>query len=696
MTAPLLLEIGCEEIPARMIGRAATDLRERIVRILDQAGLAHGEAIAWGGCRRLGVRVEAVEVREGDRDEEVLGPPVSAAFGADGLPTAAAAGFARKQGVDPSALVRIRTPKGNYAGFRRTVSGRGVGEVLAAQLPPAVSAMSFPKTMRWHAGAHRWVRPVHWVVVLLGSDVLDLELFGVRSGRVSRGHRFLGAGGVEIPHPDGYVAALRAARVIVDPGERRDLLLRRLDEAAAGQGGTLLPDDALLEEVRDLVEWPGAVGGTFDRHYLELPREILVATLRHHQKAFAVQGPDGRLLPAFLAVANLEGDPGGHVRRGNEWVVGGRLADARFFWGEDRKSPLAERLPLLERVAFHARLGSYAEKAGRMMDLAAALADRLGLPPESAEASREAARVAKADLVTGLVGEFPELQGIIGGLLLRAEGRDGRVALAVFDHYRPAGPEDALPETVEGCVVSIADRLDTLSQFLSIGETPKGSRDPYGLRRAANGILRIVVERDLDLSLLDLHDVAGGQDALFAFLSDRLTGFLRDAGYSANEVLAVMRPRVSPTEMTTWRLGDLLARLEAIRTVRGREDFAHLLELVKRVDTIVVRNAENVAQAVEGAGKDDFLESEPAALELVSRLEAIGRDLERHAAKRRYHEVVEAFASLVRPVDRFFADVLVIDPSKPWQSWHRTDLLARLRSILTRYFDLRELAGEAD
>jgi glycyl-tRNA synthetase beta chain len=486
MKAPLLIEIGCEEIPARMIPAAASDLAARTGAILDQAGLAHGAVSSWGGTRRLAVRIDDVEARQADRSEQVLGPPASAAFDAGGKPTSAAAGFARKQGVAPEALRRIETEKGVYAGFQRDVAGRSVGEVLASTFPAAVAAMAFPKTMRWGSGAHRWVRPVHWLLAIHGGDVLPIELFEVRAGGSSMGHRFLAQGAVKIADPGAYAGALRAAFVLADPDERRKALSRRLAEAAAAAGGELVEDASLLEEVVDLVEWPGVVAGRFDDRFLDLPREILVTTLRHHQKSFSVQR-GYKLLPVFLSVANTDRDPAGHVRRGNEWVVSGRLEDARFFWDEDRRTPLSARLETLRRVTFHQKVGSYADKAERVANLAAEIARRVGLDDQRDIAvARDAGRLAKTDLVTGLVGEFPELQGIAGGLLLRGEGSDPAVADGVYEHYKPVGPEDGVPSSVTGAIVSLADKLDTVAALTAVGEAPTGSRDPFGLRRAAN------------------------------------------------------------------------------------------------------------------------------------------------------------------------------------------------------------------
>ena len=569
--------------------------------------------------------------------------------------------------------------------------------MLARDLPPAVEGMTFPKSMRWGEGRMRWVRPVHWLVALHGKDVLEVELLGVVASRESMGHRFLSKGPVRIPHPDRYEDSLAKARVVVDPQQRREQLRGKLAAAAHEAGGRLVPDPALLAEAADLVEWPNVVVGRFDERYLELPREILVTTLRYHQKCFSVQGEGGGLLPAFLALANTDRDPSGHVRRGNEWVVVGRLEDARFFWNEDRKAPLASHSEALNGVSFHARLGSYAEKASRMKALAGTIAERLSLTKAQADHCRQAAGLAKNDLVTGTVGEFPELQGRAGGLLLRAEGEPEPVARAVYSHYQPTGPDDEIPPTPEGCVVSIADKLNSLSQLIRVGKRPTGSRDPFGLRRAANGIFRILLERGWALSLQDLFDLAGSDKETLGFTLEWLQNFLRERGFTLNEIYAVFHPNVSGAEAFDWFLHDIVARLEAIRTVRDRSDFAHLVDLTKRVDNILLKGKEIIDSAAERVGDAaDFEESKEAALRLRELIGRYGGEIAERARSREYPEVIDILARFVEPVDQFFVDVLVLDPENPKATLSRRELLGQLRGVLTRCFDIRELAGQAD
>jgi glycyl-tRNA synthetase beta chain len=690
--AALLIEIVCEEIPARAIASASREFLDRVAAILDAAGLARGPGTAWGGTRRLAVRFEAVEGGLPPRGEEVLGPPASVAFRPDGSPTPALHGFARKQGIDVSLLRPTRTPKGEYAGFRREVPGRSLEAILGEHFASSVAAIPFPKTMRWGDGTHRWVRPVHALVALHGARALEIPLFDVVGGRRSLGHRFLAPGGIDIPSAAAYEETLRGAKVLVDPEERKVVLARRLGEAAREAGGEWVRDDVLLDEVAASVEWPGVVTGRFDPAFLDLPRELLVTTLRHHQKSFTVERA-GELLPVFLSVANTDADVAGHVRRGNEWVVSGRLADARFFWDEDRKRTLASRVADLERVTFHAALGSYGAKSLRVGACVRRLAERLGVEAGVAEAAERAAVLAKADLTTGLVGEFPELQGIVGGLLLEAEGADPAVARGVYEQYRPAGAEDLLPTAETAALVSVADRLDTLGGLLGAGERPTGSRDPFGLRRAANGVFRIVIDRGWSVAIRDLADLAGGGDATLAFLRERLENFLRDEGATANEAAAVLGAAGGDAAIAS-AIPDLLARLAALRGIRGRDDFAHLADLVKRVANILRKNAALAAEAARGS--DESPDPEPAVAALAERLGAAEAEIAEEVRSGNAAGVVDVLSRFVEPVERFFDEALVIDPASPQNTRSRLRLLQRLESTLTGHFDLRELPGAAD
>ncbi len=693
----LLLEVGCEEIPARMIPRAAAEFGRRVLGTLERAGLSHGKSEVWGGSRRLAVRVADVQARQEDRTELVLGPPAKIAFDKEGRPTGAATGFAKKQGVDPASLTPQQTDRGAYVGFSRDVLGKTVGQVLADTLPESIAGMPFPKSMRWFDGSSRWVRPVHWIVALHGSEILPLSVFGVEAGRISRAHRFLSSGEVRIGSAEEYEETLQRGRVLIDPEARRRRMVAALTEAAGEFGWTSVEDPGLLDEVVDLVEWPGAVAGRFDDAFLELPRELLITTLRHHQKCFSVQDADGALVAGFLAVTNTDKDPAGHIRRGNEWVVIGRLEDARFFWNQDRRRTLESRAAKLEGVAFHGKVGSYAAKADRMQSLAERIADRLGLSSDERDHASLGARLAKIDLVTETVGEFPELQGKVGGLLMEADGLPEAAARAVYSHHQPAGPDDDVPPTIAGRVVALADKLDTTTELIRIGEVPTGSRDPLGLRRATSGMWRIILESNWALSVADLHRLSSGSDELPAFLADRLASFLRERGYTANEILSVFRPRVSPEEAVERSLPDLVARLDSIRTVRARSDFAHLVDLTKRVDNILTKGVSDFeACADQVGGHAGYEEQQAPARDLWEMVEGSVERIESEAESKRYDEVIEILSEFVDPVDRFFVDVLVVDPGNPRATLYRKELLTRLRGVLTRCFDIRELAGQAE
>lgn len=688
----LLIEIGAEEIPARMIRAAARDFAEGVAGWLEAEGLAPGTPEIWGGSRRLAFRLECGE-RQADREEVVTGPPVSAAYDADGRPTPAAVGFARKQGVPPDRLERHETERGTYLGLTRHVEGRDVEEVLAEVVPAHVESMHFPKMMRWGDGALRWVRPVHWVLARFDERPLTFALLGVRSGGDSVGHRFLSDGAIAVPHASDYEARLEQAHVVVARDARRERLAGEMNTLAASVDGVPVEDAALLDEVADLVEWPGIVLGGFDAGYLKLPRELLITTLRHHQKCFSIRNREGELLPFFLAVANTDRDPGGHVRRGNEWVIGGRLEDARFFWSEDRKRPLAARAEELGRVILHADLGSYRDKSERMSRLATVLAERVGLSADVAHAAARAAAVAKNDLVSGTVGEFPELQGQVGGLLLRAEGAEEAVALAVYEHYRPVGPTDEIPASAAGAVVAAADKLDSVTEFVRSGRGPTGSKDPFGLRRAGNGLLRICLEKRWPLSIGDLAGISGAPAEIRPFVRERLTSLFRDQGFAPNEIASVLRPRLAPEAFEEWPLHGLLDRLQAIRNVRDRRDFRQLVQLTDRVDSILSRNAEHLEPKLPAATGSRL---SGVAATLDEHLRRVQPTLAAHADAGEYAPIVDLLGALVEPVDRFFEEVLVIDEADLAGTASRWGLLKELRGTLTAYFDIRELSGQAD
>jgi len=689
----LLFEIGCEEIPARMIPSAAAELLRRMVELLDGAAIDHGIASAWGGSRRLAVMVEAVADRQPDIDELVLGPPAKIAFDDSGELTGAARGFAKKQGIDAAELKSIDSERGSYVGYRKQSAGKSLQEVLAEALPSAVAGIPFAKTMRWGDGSIRWVRPVHWTVALHGTTALSISMLGVQSGVESHGHRFLSDGPIEIRNAEEYRSRLAEAFVVVDPAERRERLQQRLVSAATERDGILLTDERLLDEVRDLVEWPGIVVGEFDKSHLTLPQEILKTTLRYHQKCFSVVDHDGATLPYFMAVANTDKDPGGHVQRGNEWVVNGRLEDARFFWNEDLKQPLSAKKEILSRVVFHAKAGTFGDKSRRMEALSSKLALESGLEPDGVAAVGHAAALSKLDLVTGTVGEFPELQGQVGGLLLKAEGEPEEVCDAVYQHYLPGGADDLLPMGKLAPYVAAADRLDSISALIQAGEAPTGSRDPLGLRRAATGLYRIALDQGWPFSVNQLASWSSDGELVAPFLADRFERFLKDVGFSSGEIRAALRPQIDAAGWRQWPLPQIDARLKALSSVRDRNDFEQLADLVKRVDNILQKNGPTFKKAAaDGAS---FVEGAAAALALRGAVDAADGRLDELIDNRDFMGVIDLLAEFVTPVESFFADVLVVDKQDSGATASRGQLIERLFELLTRCFDVRELAGQA-
>jgi len=587
--ATFLLEILTEEIPAAALPGARRQIAELFGARLAEAGFSDLPIKALSTSRRLAVVVDDLPMRQPDRSEDLTGPPVSAAFAADGSPTPAGEGFARKVGLPLDEVGRVETSKGEYLAATVVHRGRATSEILAEMIPEIVAALRFPKMMRWGDGSHQFVRPVHGVVALLDDELVPFEIFGVASGRSTIGHRVHAPESFELATACGYAAAMAERSVMVDPDHRRTQLETLAEELAENAGAKVHPDPGLMAEHVELVEWPGLVAGAFEARYLDLPPEVVVTTLRHHQKCLVLEGADGGLNPGFIAVIDRRDDPEGLVQQGNEWVIGARLADAGFFFAEDRRTPLAEIVPDLERLEFHRVLGSLEDKAARVGELAAVLADGVADPDEL----RSAAQLAKADLLTHMVGEFPELQGVMGGHYLRLEDADDALWTAVRDHYLPVGFDGPVPDSVIGRLLGVADRLDTVAGLFAVGERPSGSKDPFGLRRAAQGAVKIVAESGWDLDLVYAVDAAaasvaehseGDREELTAavtvFVADRVRRWLTD----------VVRPRAALADRRGQRVGRHRRRRDGGRMVqpagcggprRGARDSALIVDLSK-------------------------------------------------------------------------------------------------------------------
>ena len=701
----LLLEIGCEEIPARMIDGAREELTRRISEALVRERLGESvEVKAFSTPRRLAVLAANVRAAQPDLEEQLQGPAVKVAF-KDGAPTPAAEAFAKKAGVPVASLERVTTPKGEYLTARARRKGRAAKDVLTELLPREVGSLYWPKAMYWRGkAAERFVRPVRWLVALFENDVIPAEFAGVRAGRRTEGHRLLGKA-ASLPSAALYQEMTRAAKVIADPGEREERIREQLSAALKAVRNARWRDDkSLLNTVVNLSEWPSVIAGSFDRTFLELPEEVLVTVMRDHQKYFAVEDSSGRLLPHFLAVLNSEGDPDGLIRHGNERVLRARFNDAQFFWNADQKIPLRDRLDLLKNVTFQKDLGSYYEKSERVAKLAEEIAQDLndmGTKADAATAA-DAAWLSKADLTTELVKEFTELQGIVGGLYARAQGLGEPIATAVYDQYKPHSMEDSAPRTINGAVLSIADKADSIAGMFALGLQPTGSKDPFALRRQANGIVKTVAEHKLAVSLrqlfFDAYKHYKGSEAakrflpqekyeaaVSAFLRERLDFFLREARGCAydvvNAVLAAGADDVS----------DALARAEAVSAARPERDFEAVSTSFKRM--------KNILRQASAAGKPPAKQFEPANLPeaaeraLAEQMAARVTATEQHRKAGRYRSALAEISKLRPAIDTFFDKVMVMVEDERLRA-NRLALLQKLLNDFSTIADFSEIVTE--
>ncbi len=699
--AEFLLEIGLEEVPARMIASAEAELLRRVVALLGRERLL-GERISlesgaksFSTPRRLAVYVADVLASQPDLSEQVTGPAVKIAY-KDGQPGAAAEAFARKNGVAVNELKTISTPKGEYIAVDVVKKGRNAAEVLLAELPKEIAAIYWAKNMRWIPGSNeKFVRPVLWMVCLLDDTVVPVEFAGKVAGRASFGHRVLSSGeAFEVEIPASYAAQLEGEYVLADAEARRHQIRKALDHVTRTvPGARWREDEALVDGVTHLTEWPEVLLGSFAPEYLALPEEVLVTVMRDHQKYFAVEGKDGKLLPHFLTVLNIATDAksAGIIRQGNERVLRARFNDARFFWEFDQRVPLVERVALLENVTFQKDLGSYAAKSERVRGLAAKLA---GLAAErgaalDADAVDEAARLAKTDLTTELVKEFTELQGVIGGLYAKAQGASDAVADAIYDQYLPASADDALPRSAEGAVLGVADRIDSIAGMFGLGLQPTGSKDPFALRRAANAIVRILAESGVPLLLSDVVGAATREHALEAqlnlFFGERVDFYLREVRGQAYDVAAAVRMAGADN------LADLLARAEAVTAVRGGgagDTFLAVAAAFKRMSNILEQamdKGETLSMSPDAA-----LYVDPAEGELAVAAEAAADRVAALASKREYEPALVEIAGLRPVIDAFFEKVMVMAPEAAVRA-NRLALLSRTVRDFSRIADFSQI-----
>jgi glycyl-tRNA synthetase beta chain len=701
-----LLEIGLEEIPARMIAGAEAELGKRVTDLLTRERLlgASGKVTTYSTPRRLAVLVEDVLATQADTEEKLTGPSWKVAF-KDGAPTAAAEAFAKKAGVAVADLEKITNAKGEYVGATVKRVGRAAAELLSSELPKEVLSIYWAKNMYWRAGKpERFVRPVRWVVALLDSTVVPLEIAGIAAGNASRGHRVLhGDAPVLLLKATGYKDGLRAASVVVDAAERRHSIRKALDAATRTvSGARWREDEALIETVVHLTEWPTVVLGDFEPEYLSLPEEVLVTVMRDHQKYFAVENADGKLAPHFLAVLNTEVDDEGRaiIRHGNARVLRARFKDAQFFWDFDQKTPLVDRVESLKNITFQKELGSYYEKTVENHKLAKNLFDRftvilqvLHSDPPDENALSTAVWLSKTDLTTELVKEFTELQGVIGGLYARAQGLSDKVADAIQWQYRPANTDDEIPPTAEGQLLGLADRAQTIVSMFSIGLSPTGSKDPFGLRRAGNAVVKILDKSQLPFSLSHLYDDAirratGSQADLErevrAFFAERLSFYLRDVyGFDYDIVNAVLAAGSNDVV-------DAIARAGALTAVRGSEDFLAVCEASKRIKNILRQATEKgTTIPVEVPQISSLTEPEERQL-LDSALELQVKFSGLHG-EREYVDALAAFATLRPAVYAFFDKPVIVFHPDPAVCGGRLALLRWVQAGFLRIADFSEI-----
>ncbi|MGB6430573.1 MAG: glycine--tRNA ligase subunit beta [Candidatus Acidiferrales bacterium] len=702
----LLIEIGCEEIPAGMIALATAEFKALLEKYLPAHRLIdpiadESRIETFAAPRRIAAACSSVLLRQPDEEREIVGPPKSVAYDSVGAPTRAATSFAEKQGVSVSKLFLVDTPRGECLAVKKITRGRAAQEILAELLPQVIAQIPWPRTMYWTgiAGLH-FIRPVRWIVALLDGKVVRFDLAGIAAGNLTSGHRFLGKSKIVLRGPKDYVARLRSNFVLARPEDRQRKIESELERLAKREGAKLHHDPALLNAVVYLNEYPTVIAGNFDPGYLDLPREILTTVMRDHQKYFALDRRDGSLAPGFLAVINLDRDRAGLIRAGHERVLRARFADARFFWEADQKCRLADNLPRLAQVTFQEKLGSYAQKVERVRALARWIADQWfaqGIHEASVAGVDRAAELAKCDLVTQMVGEFPELQGVVGGLYAKAQGEPQEISEAVRDHYRPVGLDDEIPRNLTGCTVSLADKLDTLVGCFAVGLAPTGSSDPFALRRAATGIVKIVVERKLPLSLsgavAQAARILGSSSprievapeverSVLDFLLDRARyAFEERWGGAYDEVKAALAAGADD-------LVDALRRMESVQAIRDTKNFEPLAVSFKRIRKILEKAGPASGWRLPAVRPELFVE--PAEKELYAAVARVSGEVENEKRARHYREALERIATLRPAVDRFFDGVMVMSEDAEVRK-NRLTLLAELLAQFSTIADFSEI-----
>jgi glycyl-tRNA synthetase beta chain len=690
-SADLLVEIGTEELPPKALRGLMDAFAANLAGALDEARLEHGDVHAYASPRRLAVIVDELTAGQEERRLSQKGPPVSVAYDDDGKPLPPATAFAKKCGVAVADLGRVKTDKGEWLAAETVEEGKTAAELLPGLVEKALAELPIPRRMRWGDGDAEFVRPVHWVVLLHGTDIVAGTVMGIDCGNTTMGHRFHSKGPITISAPSDYLETLeRGGRVIADFDVRRELVRKGVEASAKAANGHIVDGEALYDEVAALVEWPVPVLGRFDEEFLALPREVVVSTLTGHQRYFPVGDESGELLPTFVTVANLESKEPDKVRHGNERVIRPRLADAAFFWDSDRRRALSTRREALRDVVYQRGLGSLYDKSARTAEIAGWLAEQQGVERSQVE---RAAELCKCDLLTGMVGEFPDLQGTMGRYYAISDGEPIAVATAIGEHYQPRFAGDALPETDAGRILAMADKLDTLAGIFTIGKKPSGNRDPFGLRRAALGIIRLAIECGMDIDLKALIALAlelqpaGKEDpgalaeSLYTFITDRLRRYFldRDAELATETFDAVMARQ--PASLVDFEL-----RLQAVQAFLELDEAQSLAAANKRIANILRQ-----AEVTETSDIDDKLLEQGAERMLYNALVSAEATVRPLLDERDYTRSLRELAALRQPVDTFFDDVMVMADDDAVRI-NRLALLAGLRTLFLDVADISRLS----
>ena len=683
--ADFLVEIGTEELPPKALLSLAEAFRDSILQQLKDVELNFGEVAFYAAPRRLAVLVNDLDEQTPSKEIVAWGPPTKVAFDADGNPSRAAEAFANKNGLAVDSLQDCveNDGKQDKLCYRATENGQSVSSLLGNIVETALAALPIPKRMRWGASREEFVRPVHWIVMLLGNDIVDAQLMGLKASNTTRGHRFHSHSDVTISSPSSYAEDLRSANVIADFAERRELIRQGVEKAALNAGGNAVIGAGLLDEVTALNEWPVPLVGSFEQRFLAVPAEALVSSMKEHQKYFHVVDGNGKLMPLFITVANIESQDPTQVISGNERVIRPRLADAAFFYETDLKTTLDGRRESLKNIVFQAQLGSVFDKTERVAKLAAELASAVGAESEKA---RRAAELCKSDLVSEMVGEFDKLQGIMGRYYALNDGEDSEVAEALYEQYLPKFAGDKIPATTTGAVLALADRLDTLTGIFGIGQKPSGSRDPFALRRASLGALRIIVEREIDLDLREALDLAiqqhknlTEQDGLceqaLTYMLERFRAWYEDENIAVEVFMSVAAKQLSNPL-------DIHQRVQAVHAFGQLPEASALAAANKRVSNILSKQGGAIAHTIDNA-----LLEEGAEKALADALANLAEAVKPLLAERNYTDALKQLAQLQQPVDQFFDDVMVMAEDEALRN-NRLALLQQLRNLFLEVADI--------